>query len=44
MGIIVTVINDKENNTFLWSNGNFYWSATECKIFSVINHEKISEK
>jgi len=43
-GIIVTLNIDNENNTFWWSNGNFHWSAMECKIFSVINHSAISEK
>jgi hypothetical protein len=44
MGIIVTINNDKENNTFWWRNYNLYWSAMECKIFSVVNHTTISEK
>jgi hypothetical protein len=44
MGSIDTINNEKENNTFWWSNGNFYWSAMECKIFSAINHATISEK
>jgi hypothetical protein len=44
MGIMVTINNDKENNTFWWSNGNFYWSAMESKLCSVINHSTISEK
>jgi hypothetical protein len=44
MGIIVTINTDKENNTFWWNNGNFYWSAMESTLCSVIIHSTISEK